>query len=144
LSKSRLDPGPIQFYRTFVTLPRVTILAHDASTFRHIGYTKVGKVTIGRKTFIGAGSIILPGVTIGDNVIIGAGSVVSKNIPDNSVAAGNPAVVIGSTSDYIERHRNNMEHSPVFNEGWTLGSGITEQNKQIMREKLQDGIGYNL
>jgi len=122
---------------------RVTILAHDASTFRHTGYTKVGKVTIGRKTFIGVGCIVLPGVTIGENVIIGSGSVVTKNIPDNSVVAGNPARIIGSTSDYVERHKKNMEHRPVFKELRTQGSEITNQNKKIMNEKLQDGIGYN-
>ncbi len=51
---------------------------------------------IGKNCFIGVGSIILPGVIIGDEVIIGAGSVVSKNIPSNSVAVGNPAKVIKS------------------------------------------------
>lgn len=70
-----------------VTLaPRVHILAHDASTKRHLNYAKIGLVNIGNKTFIGAGSIILPNVAIGNNCIIGAGSVVTKNIPDNSVA----------------------------------------------------------
>lgn len=70
-----------------VTLaPRVHILAHDASTKRHLNYTKIGLVNIGNKTFIGAGSIVLPNVSIGNNCIIGAGSVVTKNIADNSVA----------------------------------------------------------
>lgn len=48
-------------------------------------------VIIGDNTFIGANSVILEGVTIGNNVIIGAGSVVTKDIPDNVVAFGNPA-----------------------------------------------------
>ena len=52
------------------------------------------KVTIGKNVWIGSGSIILPGVSIGDNSIVGAGSVVTKNIPDNSIAVGNPAKVI--------------------------------------------------
>ena len=55
---------------------------------------KYGKITIGDNSYIGIGSIILPGVTIGKNCIIGAGSVVTKNIPDNSVACGVPAKVI--------------------------------------------------
>lgn len=63
---------------------RVVILAHDASTKKHLGYTKVAPVSIGAKTFIGMGSIILPGVKIGKNVVIGAGSVVTHDIPDNS------------------------------------------------------------
>ena len=44
--------------------------------------------------FIGAESVILPNVTIGNNVVIGAGAVVTKEIPDNSVAVGNPCKVI--------------------------------------------------
>ena len=122
---------------------RVTILAHDASTFRHTGYTKIGKVTIGRKTFIGVGSIVLPGVIIGESVIVGAGSVVTKNIPDNSIVVGNPARIIGSTSDYIEKHAQNMEYRPIFKDLRTHGSEISNHNKKIMNEKLQNGIGYN-
>ena len=72
----------------------VMILAHDASTKKYIGYTKIGAVTIGNNCFVGAGSIILPNVHIGENVIIGAGSVVTRDIPSNSVVAGNPAKVI--------------------------------------------------
>ena len=49
---------------------------------------------IGNNVWIGGGSIILPGITIGDNTTIGAGSVVTKSIPDNCVAAGNPCRII--------------------------------------------------
>lgn len=51
-------------------------------------------VTIGNNCWIGGGVTILPGVTVGNGCTIGAGSVVTKNIPDNSVAVGNPAKVI--------------------------------------------------
>ena len=51
-------------------------------------------VTIGDNVWIGGSVTILPGVTIGNNVTIGAGSVVTKDIPDNTVAAGNPCRVI--------------------------------------------------
>lgn len=64
-----------------------------------------GKVTIGNNVFIGAESTILKGVNIGDNVIIGAGSLVNKDIPDNCVAAGNPAKVIMSLSEYYEKRQ---------------------------------------
>lgn len=92
-----------------VTLaPRVHILAHDASTFMFLGKTRAANVMIGNNVFIGAGSIILPGVHIGNRVIIGAGSIVTKNIPDNSVAAGNPAKVICDIDTYLEREKARM------------------------------------
>lgn len=51
-------------------------------------------VRIGKNVWIGAGAVILPGVTVGDNSVIGAGSVVTKDIPPNVVAAGNPCRVL--------------------------------------------------
>lgn len=51
-------------------------------------------ITIGDDCWFGGSVIVLPGVTIGDNVVIGAGSVVTKDIPSNTMAAGNPARVI--------------------------------------------------
>lgn len=57
-------------------------------------------VKIGRNVWIGSGSIILPGVEIGDNSVIGAGSVVTKNIPENCVAFGNPCTVRRSISEH--------------------------------------------
>ncbi|MBQ9769165.1 MAG: sugar O-acetyltransferase [Clostridia bacterium] len=56
-------------------------------------------VHIGRNCWIGAGAIILPGVTIGDNSVIGAGSVVTKDIPENVVAVGNPCRVLREIGD---------------------------------------------
>lgn len=51
-------------------------------------------ISIGDNVWLGGGAIILPGVTIGDNSVIGAGSVVTRDIPANSVALGNPARVV--------------------------------------------------
>jgi sugar O-acyltransferase (sialic acid O-acetyltransferase NeuD family) len=53
-----------------------------------------GLVQVGKHSMIGIGASVVPRVTIGSNVIIGAGSVVTKNIPDNVVAYGNPAIII--------------------------------------------------
>ena len=55
-------------------------------------------ITIGSDVWVGGGAIICPGVTIGDRAVIGAGSVVTRDIPDDAVAAGNPAKVIRDTS----------------------------------------------
>lgn len=54
-------------------------------------------ITIGDNVWIGGGAIILPGVTVGENSVIGAGSVVTRDVPANVVAVGNPARVIRST-----------------------------------------------
>lgn len=64
----------------------------DAAFNFGIGLTK--PVTIGDNVWIGGGCIILPGVEIGDNVTIGAGSVVTKSIPPNVLAYGNPCRVV--------------------------------------------------
>lgn len=58
--------------------------------------TQTAPVVIGNSVWIGGGAIIMPGITIGDNVVIGAGSVVTKDIPSNVIAYGNPCRVIRS------------------------------------------------
>lgn len=55
---------------------------------------------VGRNCWIGAGAVIMPGVTIGDNSVIGAGSVVTKDIPANVVAYGNPCRVAREISEH--------------------------------------------
>ncbi|MBZ2167132.1 hypothetical protein K8N75_13895 [Methanobacterium sp. VT] len=64
---------------------------------------KVGKIDIKDNVFIGNSAIILPNITIGPNAIIGAGSIVTKNVPSNTVVAGNPAKVICSLDEYIKK-----------------------------------------
>lgn len=71
-----------------------------------LGYI-VGSVEIGAYSFIGAGSYILPGVKIGKGCVISAGSIVNKDIPDFSVAFGNPARVIGSSLDMDKDYFDN-------------------------------------
>jgi len=126
-----------------VTLaPRVHIVAHDASTKIHLNYTRIGKVKIGNRVFIGAGSIILPGVTIGSNVVVGAGSVISRDIPDGQVVAGNPARIICTINDFLQRKRNEMELSPCFGDEYTLRKDVTADMKNEMNTKMKDKIGY--
>lgn len=82
--------------------PNVTVAtaAHPISPeIRRRGYQYNLPVRIGKNVWIGAGAVILPGVTIGENSVIGAGSVVTKDIPDNVVAVGNPCRVLRPISD---------------------------------------------
>ena len=118
-----IDPSHcwhIEIGDNVVMAPKSHILAHDASTGLFNGYTKVANVKIGSNVFIGAGSIVLMGVTVGDNVIIGAGSIVIKDIPANSVAAGNPARVICSLDDYLKKEALDMKMENTFDEEFTL------------------------
>lgn len=70
---------------------------HISNTERK-GYSR-GSVRIGAYTFIGAGSVVLPGVQIGKGCLIGSGTLVTKNIPDYSIVVGSPGQVKGSTID---------------------------------------------
>lgn len=65
----------------------------DAKT-RNKGLEYAKPIKVGNDVWIGGNVVVLPGVTIGDNVVIGAGSIVTKDIPPNSVAVGNPCKVI--------------------------------------------------
>jgi len=120
-----------------ILAPRVHILAHDASTWNHLGYTKVRNISIGDRVFIGASSIILPGVTIGSDVIIGAGSVVTKDIPDNSVFSGNPAQYVMSTNDYIEKQRGKMNAENTFGREFSEAENVTAANKEHLKQMAQ-------
>jgi len=76
-------------------------MTHDGSVWvfreKHPDIDVFGSIKIGENTFVGANCTILPNTQIGTNCIIGAGSVVRGEIPDNSVAIGNPAKVIMKT-----------------------------------------------
>lgn len=123
IGQNIIDPSHcwhIEIGDNVVMAPRAHILAHDASTGLFLGYTKVSNVKIGNNVFLGAGSIILMGVTIGDDVIIGAGSIVTKDIPSNSVAAGNPAKVICTLDEYLSKEKKFMTTENTFDEEFTL------------------------
>lgn len=67
---------------------------------REKGYQYNAPVHIGRNCWLGAGVIVVPGITIGDNVVIGAGSIVTKDIPSNVVAVGNPCRVLREINEH--------------------------------------------
>ena len=90
-----IDDGQIRIGKGVLFGAAVTIatVGHPVNP-RMRGYMYTAPVTIGDNCWIGANVVICPGVTIGDNAVIGAGSVVTKDIPDNVCAAGNPCRVI--------------------------------------------------
>lgn len=114
--------------------PGVRIIAHDASTcliFNNItsgGAKRLCKISP---------------ITIGNNVFIGAGAVVTKSIPDNSVACGNPATVVASYEGFVEKHLKYQSEKPCFSKEYTIHKGVSIWKKQEMREALnQYGFGY--
>jgi acetyltransferase-like isoleucine patch superfamily enzyme len=74
------------------------ILTHDLTRGLHL-HTRIG-----RRCFIGARSIILPGIEIGDECVIGAGSVVTRSVPPRSLVAGNPARILRRDIEIISRY----------------------------------------
>lgn len=123
-----------------VTITNSTILAHDASMKRMIDKSKIGKVKIGDRVFIGYGSIVLFNVSIGNDVIIGAGTVVTMDIPDNSIAVGNPVRIVGKTSDFEAKHKKFLKEKNSYNTYWPYKS--LDEIKQIQCE-LDDDFGYD-
>jgi maltose O-acetyltransferase len=123
-----------------VTISNSKILAHDATTKLALGKTKIGRVKIGNRVFIGFGSIILPNVKIGNDVIVAAGSVVTKNVPDNCIVAGVPAKIIGNTDQYIEKNKKMMEDTLIFDTYWKKKS--KEQINTITNE-LKSGFAFD-
>lgn len=121
---------------------RVTLMAHDASTKKSLGYTKIGKIHIGDNVFIGANATVLPGVCIGSNSIVGANSVVTKNVPENTVVAGNPARVVCTLSEFMEKNSAIMQNTRVFGREYRFSKSLSEAQKNEMREAVSNGIAF--
>lgn len=121
--------------------PNVRLIAHDASTKKHIGYTKIGRIEVGKNCFLGDSVIVLPAVSIGSNSIIGAGSVVTHDIPSGSVAAGNPARVIMTTKEYIGKVFPCNESKIIFNEEYLM-ENIDSKKVKEMNETLCNKVGF--
>lgn len=72
--------------------------------FKYPKFDVFGKVKIGNNVYIGNNALIMPGVSIGNNVLVAAGSVVCKSVPDNVVIGGNPARILQSIEQYIDKN----------------------------------------
>lgn len=114
-----LDVGKVTIGKNVQIAPNVSIYTagHPVhADSRNSGYEYGIPITVGDNVWIGGNTVILPGVTIGKNAVIGAGSVVSKDIPDNVIAAGNPCKVI---REITEEDRKYYYKKRVFDsESW--------------------------
>nr|WP_086938263.1 sugar O-acetyltransferase [Thaumasiovibrio occultus] len=104
-----LDIAPVNIGDFVLIGPKVQLLSatHPVDLAERLQpYVCGNEIVIGDRVWIGAGSVVLPGVSIGDGSVIGAGSVVTKDIPSNVIAVGNPCKVIKS-----------IEHGELPSEG---------------------------
>lgn len=128
----------------YVTLgPYVAIITHDTSLAQHTGQTRLGRVVLGKRVYVGVGAILLPGTSIGEDSVVGAGAVVHGKVPPASLVIGNPAKV-SPIKSAVAWHRASAARSPSWpDEGWTIFSGITEERKRAQQEALAKGAsGY--
>ena len=114
------EPNKIFVGENTVIAKGTVLLTHDFSI--ECGLVAIGEtqpdyemqflkeIHIGRDSFIGARSFILPGTIIGNNCIIGSGSVVSGKVPDTSIYAGNPAKFIAHTDEWARRKLKEKEY----------------------------------
>ena len=101
-----LDVAKVTIGKNVMFAPNVSIYTaghpvHPDS--RNSGYEYGIPITIGDNVWIGGNTAVLPGVNIGNNVVIGAGSIVTRDIPDNVIAAGNPCRVIRAITEEDRR-----------------------------------------
>lgn len=92
-----LDVAPIMIGEDVQIGPNVQLLTptHPLDPeLRRARWEAARPITIGNNVWLGGGAIVLPGVTVGDNSVVGAGAVVTRDIPSNVVAVGNPARVV--------------------------------------------------
>lgn len=123
--KIPVEPYLIKIHNNVAIAADVDIIPHDII---HMVFNKVaentpgvyrihlGCVEIMDNCFIGSHSVILEGVKIGPNAIVAAGAVVTKDVPEGAIVGGNPAKVIGSFNDLMERRTEDIGVSSVKRE----------------------------
>jgi len=105
----------------------------DIPNTERAGYTR-GGVRIGKYTFIGAGSKILPGVSIGKGCLVAAGSIVNKDVPDFAIVRGQPAKVVGSTVDLDRRFFKTKDFSATYYDEQALQKVLENPNDRASDE----------
>ena len=102
------EPWLIRIGDNCAIAPDVTFVTHNANTVFQHKYdtlTGFGNIEIKENSYVGVNTTIMPHVTIGPNSIVGAGSVVTRDVPPETVAAGNPAKVICTLAEYEAKCR---------------------------------------
>ena len=107
------EPKLIKFGNNVTVASNVTFVTHDVidKVLNNMNYDfhfnyNCSPIIIGDNVFIGCNVTILSNIIIGNNVIVAAGSVVTKDVPNNSIVAGNPAKVVGSFEEYVNNRKN--------------------------------------
>lgn len=121
--------------------PNVRLIAHDASTKKLLGFTKIGRIDIKENCFIGDSVIVLPGVTIGPNSIVGAGSVVTRDVPPHTIAAGNPARVVSSVGEYVQKIEHMSKGKMIFGEEYYIDK-LDETKRHKIIQDIGNSIGF--
>ena len=120
----------------------VTILTHDAASAYAGDLVKVGRVRINDHVFIGANTTVMCNVAIGPNAIVGAGSVISRDVPPDSVVAGNPAKLVCSMDQFKAKHRELGGRQPLFEGKHFQHPYVPDERKTFLNGQLQDTFGY--
>ncbi len=124
-----------------VLAPNVSLIAHDASMKQYLGYTRLGKISIEADCFIGNSVIILPEITIGKGAIVGAGSLVTKDIPSETVATGNPCRVVCTRKNFLQKHdKHIVSNKTPFSE--LEQEQLTMSQKNEISKFLDNSTGY--
>ena len=120
----------------------VTILTHDATSAYAGDLIKVGRVRIHDHVFVGANTTVMCNISIGPHAIVGAGSVVSRDVPPNSVVAGNPAKVVCTLDQFKAKHRKLSGKQPLLEGKHFQHPYIPDERKAFLNGQLQDTFGY--
>lgn len=110
------EPYLIEIGENCLITNEVSFVCHDGAWAVACGLVRIkltesygkhsvfGRVTIGNNCFVGVNAVLLPNTNIGDNSIVGAAAVVKGDFPEGSIIAGNPAIIVGTSSEYRARN----------------------------------------